>query len=54
MIGPVSIPKPVNVCKMPFILASFCSGNAFISILEATDKRQCQEITLVASTYMSY
>ena len=35
MIGPHSIPSPVNVCRMPFMRASLRSGKMFMRILEA-------------------
>ena len=35
MIGPISMPRPVNVCSKPFNFAIFFSGNAVISRLLA-------------------
>ena len=50
IIGPESMPKPVNVYNIPFILASFFSGNRFIKILDAKVENL---VKLIKITYMN-
>ena len=38
--GPTSMPRPVNDCKMPFMRASFYSGKTIITILDAVDSKR--------------
>ena len=37
-IGPISMPRPVKDCRIPFILANFSSGKTIITIFEAKER----------------